>query len=225
MTQTAPAQTETVSVPPAQRHRRPGWRDPRILIGLAIVCGSMLLGARLLAGADHTVAVWAARGELPAGASVRVADLVQRQVHFATTADADLYLTADQAPPAGMVLGREVGAGELVPRAALGTAPTGLVHVPVSVDPALVPSTVRQGSRVDIWVAPASGGAAGAGPGSAAQLVLRDVVVIGVPASEQGLAPSGSRQVILGVPPSVAASLGPALGQAVSGRVVITRRS
>ena len=38
--------------PAATRVARPGWRDPRLWIGLLIVAGSVVLGARLLAAVD-----------------------------------------------------------------------------------------------------------------------------------------------------------------------------
>jgi hypothetical protein len=46
---------------PALRVRRPGWRDPRLWIGVVLVAGSVVAGARLLAAADDTVQVWSPR--------------------------------------------------------------------------------------------------------------------------------------------------------------------
>ena len=42
----------------------PGWRDPRLWIGIAIVAVSVVAGARLLAAADDSVTVWAAAADL-----------------------------------------------------------------------------------------------------------------------------------------------------------------
>ena len=58
----------TDAATPAQRVRRPGWRDPRLWIGVVLVAGSVVAGARLLAAADDTVQVWAAATDLGAGA-------------------------------------------------------------------------------------------------------------------------------------------------------------
>ncbi len=70
MTMTAPERT-VAAVPRATRSRRPGWRNPRLLLGIVLVAGSVVLGARLLAAADDTVAVWAVAADLPTGASAR----------------------------------------------------------------------------------------------------------------------------------------------------------
>ena len=43
---------------PATRVRRPGWRDPRLAVGLVLVAAATVAGARLLATSDDTVAVW-----------------------------------------------------------------------------------------------------------------------------------------------------------------------
>ena len=51
----APRPAADTEVPRATRSRRPGWRNPRLLIGLALVAGSVLVGARLVAAADDTV--------------------------------------------------------------------------------------------------------------------------------------------------------------------------
>ena len=51
----------------AQRLRRPSWRDPRLLAGLALVLGSVVLGTSVVAAADDTIAVYAAADALVAG--------------------------------------------------------------------------------------------------------------------------------------------------------------
>ena len=70
MTHHRPPRPDT-AVPRAPRSRRPGWRNPRLLLGLVLVAGSVVLGARLLAAADDTVGVWAVARDLPAGRSAR----------------------------------------------------------------------------------------------------------------------------------------------------------
>ena len=70
MTMTAPERTGR-AVPRATRSRPPGWRNPRLLLGIVLVAGSVVLGARLLAAADDTVAVWAVSADLPDGCERR----------------------------------------------------------------------------------------------------------------------------------------------------------
>ena len=123
------------------------------MVGVAVVAACTLLGARLLAGADDTVAVWAAGASLGEGQQVGTADLVARRVRFVDQRDADRYLPASGALPEGVTLARAVGAGELLPRAALGARAAGtLTDLPLSVGTEAVPATVRVGSTVDVWV-------------------------------------------------------------------------
>ena len=93
MTLTA-ARPETAA-PRAQRSRRPGWRNPRLLLGLLLVAASVVVGARLMAAADDTVGVWAVARDLPAGATLDDGDVQRRQVRFPDEETADGYLAAD----------------------------------------------------------------------------------------------------------------------------------
>src|SRR3954447_14106205 len=221
MTLTSP-RTET-AVPRAQRSRRPGWRNPRLLLGLLLVAASVVAGARLMAAADDTVAVWTVARDLPAGATLTDGDLERRQLRFPDEATADGYLAATDDPPAAATLNRPVSKGELLPRAAIAQkAGADLVEVPISVAVDDLPATVRQGSVVDIWVAPKV--AAVGGQRSTAVPVLRDVVVVAVPRGSNSLAPESTRQVIVGVPADRAGELGKALGGISDGRVVVTRK-
>jgi len=220
MTMTAPERT---GVPRATRSRRPGWRNPRLLLGIVLVAGSVVLGARLLAAADDTVAVWAVAADLPTGASIDTGDLERREVRFPDDATADSYIGADEKLPDDATLSREVSAGELLPRSAFAQdAGKDLVEVPVSVVSDDLPATVRQGSVVDVWVTPKVSSVAGAKVKAAP--VLSDVVVVAVPRTSAGLAPQTTRQVIVGVPADRAGGLGGALGGMADGRVVIARK-
>jgi hypothetical protein len=222
MTLTTSARPDT-GVPRASRSRRPGWRNPRLLLGVVLVAGSVVLGARLLASADDTVGVWAVARDLPAGAAIDDSDLERRQVRFPDAETADGYLASQDDLPAGAALNRPVSAGELLPRSALAEeSQPDLVEVPVSVLSDDLPATVRQGSVVDVWVAPkvSSVGAAEV----KAVPVLTDVVVVAVPHTSQGLAPQTNRQVIVGVPAERAGDLGTALGGMSDGRVIVARK-
>jgi hypothetical protein len=205
-------------VPPARRAGRPGWRDPRLLLGIVIVAASVVAGSVLLGSGEDATAVWAVRKDLPAGARLTADVLQTRPVHFADPGDLAGYLTG--ATPAGRVLSRPVGAGELVPRGAVDGAVRHLLEVPLRVDPGDVPATVREGSRVDVWVAPRE---ATADERPRARRVLTDVPVVRLPPSSTSLAPETTRQVIVAVPPGT--PLEEALGATSAGRVVLTHRS
>lgn len=177
--------------PAAARATRPGWRDPRLWIGVAIVAVSVVAGARLLAAADDTVTVWAAADDLARGAAVSAGDLETRQVRFAEAADLDHYYQADDSLPADARLLRGVGRGELLPRAAVGTATDAdVLELPIAVD--LVPDSVGSGSVVNVYVrdsvrCPDCAGAA-----------LESVTVVDAPAADEL---TGVRQLVLAVEP------------------------
>ncbi|MDX6300440.1 MAG: hypothetical protein QOF53_1654, partial [Nocardioidaceae bacterium] len=210
---------ETDQSPDARRAVRPRWSDPRLAAGLVVIALCALLGARLLARADDTVAVWAARHSLQQGQRVGRGDLVRRQVRFEDQADADRYVSADRLLPGTETLDRGVGAGELLPRAALGRTRTGpLTEIPLSVGVDAVPSTVRVGSTVDVWVTRRG---AAAGP---ATLVFDDVRVLETPAAGTSLGPAATRQVIVGVPEDQSPALSRSLAALAAGDVLLTGR-
>lgn len=205
--------------PPATRATRPGWRDPRLWTGVALVAASVVLGARLLGGADDTIEVWAATADLSPGQPVGEADLTARRVRFHDAADADAYLRVGDPLPDAAQLARAVGAGELVPVAALGDRVGGLQEVPVWAPYDAVPGNLEAGAVVDVWVTPRSGGAEDAG----ARLVLDDVVVVAAPRTTDGLGPSGNRQVLVGVSPDDSDGVAQVLAAAKDDRVALVR--
>jgi hypothetical protein len=214
--------------PPATRTQRSRWRDPRLVVGVALIAVCALVGARLLGSADDTVGVWAARDALSAGQPVSTADLVRREVRFDDQAAADRYVSADLAPPTSATLVRPVGAGELLPRSALGAAAGGsLTEVPLSVDTEAVPSTLHVGTVVDVWVTPdsaAPGAPAGGAPVARSTLVFDDVTVLSVPRSGTSLGPTATRQVIVGVGRDQESRLPTALAALSTGTAILTAR-
>jgi hypothetical protein len=187
-----------------------------------IVLASVLLGARLLGGADDTVAVYRATGDLAAGQQVGPGDVTEAAVRFASRGDADAYVATGDPLPEGTVLLRDVDEGELVPRSALGAAGSAtLTEVPLPVSTDAVPEAVGRGSLVDVWVTPAEGAA---GRSAKAVLVLDDVPVLAAPVGSTALGPESTRQVVVGVDDS-STELSPALARVAAGTVVITRQA
>src|SRR4051812_29815423 len=62
--------------PVPRRVRPPRWLDLRLVLGVLLVLGSVLLGARVVTAADATVPVWSAAGNLAAGTVLSDDDLV-----------------------------------------------------------------------------------------------------------------------------------------------------
>src|SRR5436190_5611143 len=80
--QNDPVNLGITDVPAARRASTPGWRDPRLWIGLAIVAASIVAGALVLGTSDDTVPVWAAADPLGSGHVLTADDLVVRRVRF-----------------------------------------------------------------------------------------------------------------------------------------------
>lgn len=188
--------------PAATRSRAPGWRDPRLWIGVVVVAGSVLLGVRVVGAADDSTTVWAAASELAPGTALDPEDLVPVRVRFTDEADLSAYLPADEALPADATLTRGVGAGELVPAGALGAAEdTGLLQVPIAVEPEQL-AGVGVGSRVNVYLVSRGGADRGHDSGDP---VLEDVAVLDATAPDDGFSTSGLRRLVLGVPEADAA--------------------
>lgn len=156
--------------PVAPRLRRPGWRDPRLLAGVALVAGSVALGSWAVRSAQATVPVYVARTALVPGDRVDPGALVVRDVQLGSV-DLGGYLRADRPLPDEVTVLRVVGAGELVPRAALGDAAEEDVR-PVAVPLEHAPSrALVVGALVDLWFVPdasADGAADTSGGGTSA---------------------------------------------------------
>lgn len=215
--------TATGSVPVAVRATRPGWKDPRLWVGVLIVAVSIVAGSRLLAAADDSVSVWAATDDMGAGDTVTADDLVARQVRFADSTDLDRYFASSEAPPPDVQLLRGVGAGELLPRAAVGPAgDDGLLQLPVAVDAEQVPPSVGAGAIVDVYLVPTAGGECRTACDG--RPVLERVTVVDASTADDGFGATGKRQLVLGVAAADAGAFFQALGGSDGATVTIVRR-
>jgi hypothetical protein len=146
-----------------RRVRPPRWLDLRLVLGVLLVLGSVLLGARVVAAADATVPVWSAAGDLAAGTVLTAGDLVAVDVRLDDVAGATR--------PDGRTLARAVRSGELLPRTAL-EEPAELVQLALPVQAGYVPPGLDRGQVVDVYaVADPAAGATGAGDVSVALVV------------------------------------------------------
>ena len=180
--------------PAATRLPRPRWLDPRLLIGVLLVLVSVAAGAKVVAEADDSYAVWAVQRDVGPRAALTEADLTTRKVRL--DGDAGAYVAANGPAPWGWTLTRPVGAGELLPRAAL--APPGSVatrRVALGVDP-VVAADLAPGSVVDVYVVPAADRATRSP--APVQRVLAGVTVASVErGGGRGLGSSSGASVVL----------------------------
>ncbi len=203
---TGPALAGPAASPPARRVSRPGWTDTRLLLGVLLVLGSVVVGSRVVASAQQTRPVWAAGRDLPAGTQLRADDLVVAEVRLDEAARR--YLAVGTGSPVGEVVTRAVLAGELVPAAALTGAgdaggPAGhLVSVPV--EQLHYPPGLDRGGVVDVYVSPTDGRgatASPAGPDPGPQRVLAGATVVEVDGDGARFGGAGtSAAVVLSVP-------------------------
>jgi hypothetical protein len=196
--------------PVPRRVRPPRWLDLRLVLGVLLVLGSVLLGARVVSAADATVPVWAAAGDLAAGTRLTDGDLVAVQVRLDDAAGA--YLST-AAAPAGRYLARAVRDGELLPRSALEEAGD-LVELALPVQSGYVPPSLTRGRLVDVYAMadPAAGATAVAD--GAVSLVVEAAPVQALSGRSDGVlsTPTTTLQVVVAVPadeaPDVLASIG-----------------
>ncbi|MCS6711001.1 flagellar biosynthesis protein FlgA [Brachybacterium sp. EF45031] len=141
------------SAPPvALRLRRPRWRDPRLLIGLALVLGSVLSGSFLISRLAATTPVLVARDTVVVGDVLAPEDFTVMEVRLGD--QQGRYISTTSEIPQGAIAARSVGAGELLPRAAVGQtveAPLRPVVIPVD---ATVAQSVTPGGTVELWSTP-----------------------------------------------------------------------
>lgn len=184
--------TMILPAPEATRLRRPSWRDKRLLVGLLLVLAAVGLGARVVAQADRTVPVFAARSTLPVGAGLSADVLTVVRVRLEGAEQR--YLSAEQPLPQGQVLARAVGAGELVPAGALVPA-DGLDRRPLGIPvDGVLPAGLAPGGLVDIW-ASARDRKAGANVYAAPERLVAAAPVYQVTAPSSGLAVSRATTV------------------------------
>jgi hypothetical protein len=139
--------------PVGVRLRRPGWRDPQLLIGVLIVAGAVALGSWAVSAAEASTPVYVAAEALTPGETVGADQVAVARVRLEST-EADRYLSATEPLPEDAVVVRAVGEGELLPRAAVSES-ADLDVRPVAVPVTEPPSAgVAEGALVDVWVTP-----------------------------------------------------------------------
>lgn len=214
MTAVHPAGTPTVRPeglpgPAPRRLRPPRWLDLRLVLGVLLVLGSVLLGARVITAADATVPVWAAAADLAPGTELTSDDLVAVDVRLDATADA--YLSTGTRPQ-GRVLARAVRARELLPRSVL-EEPAAQVQLALPVQAGFVPPGLDRGQLVDVYaVAPAAGATQVADGG--VDLVVRRATVQAIAGRSEGVlsTPTTAVQLVVAVPEGRAADVLTAIG-------------
>ncbi|MEO6604713.1 MAG: hypothetical protein ABIN55_03795, partial [Aeromicrobium sp.] len=131
-----------------------------LLIGILLVLGSTILGARLVAAGDDTVQFWALDRAVAPGDPVTADDMVAVRVHLSSKVS-DNYVRADEefsAPLDSLEWGESGATGSLVERTALvPKEAAGRSQLPLSVASGASPADLARGDLVDVWVGPGPG--------------------------------------------------------------------
>lgn len=176
---------------PARRRRVTRRPDARLLLGVALVLVSVVVGARLLNSPEEGATVWSLRGPLAAGTTIERDDLMPVTVSLGDSMGH--YVPATESL-AGTTLNRHLVAGELIPIAAVTEPETGrLVSVPV--EAAHAPTGLARGQRIDILATYDAGTAA-----ARTETVLSAVPVQEVQSGGGGLSTAASWSVVVVVP-------------------------
>ena len=220
--------TDAPGSPPAQRLTTPSWRDGRLVAGVLLILLSVLVGAKVLSGADASQQVWVAAHDLAPGTVLTAADLQSGRVRLFGTSER--YLAGDK--PIGYVVLRAIGAEELVARTALSDPGTDVVRREVTIPVAAghLSPDLAHGDLVDLYVTPSEATsrrlvAAKAAAPYAPQLVLRGVSIARV-SRGGGLASSGQDvTVVLSVAPAEVAAVVQALADGTLDLIRVPRGS
>jgi hypothetical protein len=180
--------------PPSPRARRiatPSWLDVRLVAGIVLVLGAVLIGAKVVSSARHTYPVVASRHRLAAGTVLTADDVTLARVQLPGHGSG-VYLS--RLPDAvGKRLGRDVSAGELVPADALAAAAASTtVTVPLAVGAA---PDLRKGQRIEVWVSTKT---------CASLVLLPDVPVQAVHAGGGSYGSDDGQDVVISVAPPLA---------------------
>jgi hypothetical protein len=168
------------------------------VVGLLLVLVAVVVGAKVVGGADDYEQVWVTEHALVPGERLTAADLSVG--HARLYGRADHYVLADGSVPKGYVVTRAVGAGELLPFKAVSsraaTDHSRLVTVPVN--PGHYPSGLGHGDLVDIYMTPDHPTGK---PASKPSLVLSSAAVQSRDGGSRGLGSASSTvSVLLAVP-------------------------
>jgi hypothetical protein len=125
--------------------------DPRLAIGALLVAVSVAGVSWIVASADQTVAVYAARSALYPGDRIAAADLTVARMRPGP--EVARYLAVAALPEDGAIVTRTVGEGELLPAAALGDTDGATAAAVVVRLSSPLSGSVHPGSLVDLWAA------------------------------------------------------------------------
>ena len=190
----------------ALRIKKPGLKDPRLIIGTLLVVGSVAGGAWAMDQARANLPVYVAAGTLTPGTQVTQKDLAIAEVRLGDRAD--LYLEPGWDFTKGFVITQTINPGEFIPLTALQEQDQlghRVISIPQSAPPA---AQIVPGVLVDLWHTPKDQEG-----GGQPVLVAANLTVSEIPSSQGALSlSSGQVHVVVAqadVPAVLAAAQAP----------------
>lgn len=190
----------TTPSPEPRRIKTPSWFDPRLILGIVLVLGSVAVGAIVVSRADSSTSVLAVSHDLAAGTVLTTADVHTTRVRLQATSG--LYVTGGTSV-VGQTLARPLRSGELLARSAVAATPSTQTTLTVPVRPENAPD-VKRGQRIAVWVSTQY---------CQAVLVIGDVVVQDVRQAGTGaLSAASDESLVVRAPAALAQRVVTALG-------------
>lgn len=191
---------------PATSRRLPR-PDARLIIGVLLVIASVVGVVAVVAGANRTVQVYAASGAIASGEVLTDDRLALVEVHANDAVG--YYLTPETKPEGELIATRPIGAGEYIPRSAIGAADESFATVVVPISGS-VPAGIGPGVAVTLWSS-----VPGEQPGTftTPQALVQQAEVVRIVERDQVIA-TGEVELELRVPANQVASV---LGDATNG--------
>jgi hypothetical protein len=136
------------SIRPSNARRSRRRLDSRLVIGATVVAASVAAGYLVVTSASQTEEVYVTRNTVLAGTPLRISDLELVSVNLS---DATSAYVAPGGLGEGAIATRTMGAGEFVPRSAVGRA-SAVTSTRLVVDVASgLPADTEPGTAVDVW--------------------------------------------------------------------------
>lgn len=174
--------------------------DLRFVIGVALVVASVAGVWLVVSAARATTAVAAASEAILPGQRVDATHV--HPVDVALGASAQEYLTVAEVE-AGATAVRGVGAGELVPRAALAVGTAADTTVVVVQSAVAVPAAVGPGTAVEVWITPIDEDRKAQQP----RILVAEATVASTPSSGSSMVRGAATTLELVVPRSAVAAV------------------
>src|SRR5690625_6784519 len=157
----------------ARRLRAPGWRDPRLIVGIILVLLSVTGVVALLQSADSRQGYWAAAIDIVPGTKVSAADF--QVVQASLSESSGYYWSAEHQLPDEFLVSSTILQGEFLgQRQVIEADPDGRQQTALRVSEDM-PASVTTASRADLWVSLAD--ADGRGFEEPSKMINKSIVV------------------------------------------------